>query len=770
MNRRDVWARVVGLLVLGAGLVLALGSHTPPAPRGEDTPPEDFSAARARQHLEFIAAAPRPVGSARHAEVRDYLVRVLGELGLQAQVQRASAYKLARPGLHVAASVENVVAVLPGSGEAPGALLLVAHYDSVSTSPGASDNGTAVAALLETARALRSRPPLQRDILFLFSDAEENGLLGARAFQQHHPLARDVVAVLNFEARGNGGPSMMFEPSAGNAGLIALLAEVGSPAVATSLSHEVYQRLPNDTDFTELKAARLGLNFGFIEGYTAYHTWLDDLAHVDMRSLQHQGETMLALARRLGAGPLPRSDADAVYFNAGPLLVHYPAGWAVPLWGLALVGLVALVGLGLRRGRLRPARLALALVADLGCVLATALAVWLAWSALQGALEPYRAMPDGEPYERSLYVPAFAAIALGVVALGRHATGRWLELAEHHAATLLLWLCLAGAMAFALPGASYLFLWPALFGLIPLALLLLPSRGPGPLARTLLSCACALPALLLVAPLVDMLFTALTVQLAAPLTVLTALLLLLLLPQLEATVGAGPRLAAVMGGLVAVLFLVGALRSPFDPEHPRPTSLTYLLDAARREALWVSSGPRPDEWTAGALGPSPQQERLVRYLPSWWMPVLHAPAPVLPLPPPEPRITRDETVDGVRTVTVQVRSPRGAPMLELQVEPARPLMGARFAGTELPAGSELGPLSDGEAAVFRYWVPPPEGVELTLRFLAGTRLELRVVDHDYTLPEAGLTPRRADAMPAPDGAVILEGTRITQSLSLYQSP
>lgn len=753
-------------MVLGAGLLLALGSTTPPAPRGEDTPPEAFSAARARQHLEFIAAAPRPVGSARHAEVRDYLVRALRELGLRVQLQRAPAYRLARPGMHLAATVENVVAVLPGNGEAPGAVLLAAHYDSVPTGPGASDNGTAVAALLETARALRSLPPLQRDIVFLFSDAEENQLLGARAFQQHPPLAQDTVAVLNFEARGNGGPSIMFESSAGNAGLISLLAEVGRPAVATSLSQEVYQRLPNDTDFTELKADRLGLNFGFIEGLTAYHTRLDDLAHVDPRSLQHQGDTMLALARRLGAGPLPRSDRDAIYFNVGPRLVLYPAALAVPLWGVALAGLLALVGMGLRRRRLRPARLALAFAVALGGVLATALAVWLAWSAMLALIEPYRAMPDGEPYERSLYVPAFAAIALGVLALVRHFTRRWLELAEQHAATLLLWLALAGAMALALPGASYLFLWPALFELLPLALLLFPERGLRPLASTLVSCACALPALLLIAPLVDMLFTALTIQLAAPLTVLTALLLLLLLPQLEATVGTGPRLAAVTGGLAAVLFLVGALRSPFDPEHPRPTSLTYLLDASRREAFWLSSGPQPDAWTAGVLGPSPERGRLVHALPAWDSPLLQAPAPVLPLPPPEARITRDETVNGVRSVTVRIRSPRGAPYLELQVEPARPLLGARFAGTELPPGPELGPLAESESALFRYWVPPAEGVELTLRFPAGTALELRVVDQDDALPETGLAPRRVEAMPAPEGSVLREGTRVSQTLSL----
>ncbi|MFL5353711.1 hypothetical protein [Archangium sp.] len=89
-----------------------------------------------------------------------------------------------------------------------------------------------------------------------------------------------------------------------------------------------------------------------------------------------------------------------------------------------------------------------------------------------------------------------------------------------------------------------------------------------------------------------------------------------------------------------------------------------------------------------------------------------------------------------------------------------------FSAAELPTGPELGPLSEGEASVFRYWAPPAEGVELTLRFPAGTPLELRVVDQDYALPEGGLAPRRLEAMPAPEGAVILEGTRVSQSLSL----
>lgn len=49
----------------------------------------------------------------------------------------------------------------------------------------------------------------KNDIVILISDAEELGLLGAGAFVEHHPWAKDIGLVLNFEARGSGGPSYM---------------------------------------------------------------------------------------------------------------------------------------------------------------------------------------------------------------------------------------------------------------------------------------------------------------------------------------------------------------------------------------------------------------------------------------------------------------------------------------------------------------------------------------------------------------------------------
>jgi Zn-dependent M28 family amino/carboxypeptidase len=132
-----------------------------------------------------------------------------------------------------------VVARLAGTGSGK-ALLLMAHYDSRGTAPGASDDGYGVASLLETARALTTSPPLTSDIIFLFTDGEEDGLLGAQAFVSSHRWAAHVGVVLNFEARGNAGPVLMFQTSDDNGALVRQLARAAPHPVASSLSQAVY--------------------------------------------------------------------------------------------------------------------------------------------------------------------------------------------------------------------------------------------------------------------------------------------------------------------------------------------------------------------------------------------------------------------------------------------------------------------------------------------------------------------------------------------------
>ena len=103
---------------------------------------------------------------------------------------------------------------LPGQGKA---IILLAHYDSVPAGPGAADDGSGVAAVLETARALRARAAKGakslHPVIAVLTDGEEYGLLGADAFLSDPPLRSLVGAVINVEARGNQGQSRLFQTS-----------------------------------------------------------------------------------------------------------------------------------------------------------------------------------------------------------------------------------------------------------------------------------------------------------------------------------------------------------------------------------------------------------------------------------------------------------------------------------------------------------------------------------------------------------------------------
>ncbi len=211
--RPDYLMALVSFLILGFFIFLSTLETTPPAAVPSSAPLTEFSSGRAMQHIGVIAQKTHAPGTAEHSVVRDYIVKELTGMGLKPEIQK-TAQSIDLRSHAFGAVVENIVVKLPGTRTGGKSVLMSAHYDTVPHSAGASDNAAGVAALLETLRTLRTGPALANDINFLFTDGEEIGLLGAMAFVEKHPAAKDVKVALNFDALGKSGATIMFDSTA----------------------------------------------------------------------------------------------------------------------------------------------------------------------------------------------------------------------------------------------------------------------------------------------------------------------------------------------------------------------------------------------------------------------------------------------------------------------------------------------------------------------------------------------------------------------------
>src|SRR5215216_3630666 len=330
-----------GIMLVIVTALLVVYQLNPPQPVAVSAPLTEFSGERALKHLTVIAQRPRPVGTSEHAAAANYIQNELAVLGLSPELQQTP-------------TVTNILARLKGTSNEK-AVLLVAHYDTVPVSPGAGDGGSAVVAILETLRALKSSQPLRNDVIALFSDGEELGMVGAKTFVYQHPWAKDVGVVLNFDARGSSGPVIMFETSDKNGWLIKEFAKAAPHPAANSLAPAIYALMPNDTDLTVFKEAGFaGLNFAYIIGLNHYHTPLDNLTNIDHRSVQHQGSTALALTRQFGNLNLNTgAHENEVYFDVlNSAIISYSEQWVVPLAVVVCLSFVALVAFGFKNKHL----------------------------------------------------------------------------------------------------------------------------------------------------------------------------------------------------------------------------------------------------------------------------------------------------------------------------------------------------------------------------------------------------------------------------------
>jgi hypothetical protein len=736
------WIGVVVALVLGALAAVSLLALEPPDPLSASAPANEFSAERAFSHVEQIAERPHPVGSAANAEVRDYLVGQLEDLGLRPTVQQATSARTME-GTASMARVHNIHAQIPGSSPT-GHVLLVAHYDSVPRGPGAADDGAGVAAILEIARAITSSSPPRNDIDIVFTDAEEPWLLGAQAFVRDDRLDPRRSVVLNLEARGTSGPALMFQSSPDNASVIPALASVQRP-ITSSGWEACYQLLPGDTDFTVFrKAGFAGMNFAFFEGSARYHTPEDSPANLDHASLQHMGSTVLATAHHFAGQDLgaPRG-GSLTYFTVLGELVHYPQGLAVPLAVLAAVVFVATLLYARRRGA-RGVRWAA--VSFLGLlVVTTALGIGV-WQVLRLLHPGYGSFHTGDTYRPEWY-------AAGLLALTAALTVAWYLMMRRRRApeelALSTWawfVVLAIPTAVLVPWAAYLFSWIPLVGCLFLAAAL-RWGGEEPTWRYLALSAAAVPAVALLVPLVDLLLSIGLAFASGPMF-MAVLVLVTALPVMDLLALRRAWLVPVATAVVGLALITAGLRiDTFDDEHPRQTRLVYALDADREQAWWLSADPHPAPWTDRYVDTervrdddrfpdSPSLSLASSYY--------SGPASVARIEPPDVTVRRSERNGETRELRLRI-TPAEASRLALYADTrSHTVTAATVDGINVEEAPGQREDTDPSRWGFVFHGGPPEGIDVTLEVRGEGLLPVRVIGYRDGLP------RVPELRPLPD--------------------
>ncbi len=754
----------LALLILLA-LVVLRGSG-PPAALGEQAPRAEFSAGRAMHDVRAIAVRPHPLGSAENARVRSYLVARLQALGADPEIQTATAARRLRQGPVVFATVHNIVARFAGANSS-GTVMLAAHYDSVTSGPGAGDDASGVAAILETVRALKSGPPLANDLLVVFTDGEEIGLLGAQGFVDNFASLADIRVVLNFEMRGDEGASTMFQTSAPNEWLLREFARAAPYPRASSLTDAVYHRMPNDTDLTVFMGAGfVGMNFAAVGGLPRYHTALDNPDLLDSGTLQHQGLYALAMARQFGSvrfGPTSRD--SAVYFSLGNRVICYTDHLAIPLALLVALLLALLMYRQLRSGKIRAAHAAIGFLAFAAAILLALGEAWAFWQ-LVARIAGDRLLPSGTTYGAPYFAAAMVALVFATLlaifsALARHTSERSLGMGA-----LVAWALVMLITARLLPGGSYLLTWPLLFAVAAAGAAAASVYGETSLGKSLCAAIALAPAIVLFVPLIatGKEATVMFLMLAA---FGVALLFALALPYLSVLSGGRMRTLAVGLAVIALALLskgVGA--SAFDSRHPRPDSIFYLFDADVQQAEWVSVDPRPDRFTAQFFQHHVRGGTLARIADPLSVAAkaggstiamqafsrlnhgrtIEGDAPAVPIAPPALNVIGDSTTaDGVRAITMHIASARHAAVMWMAVPAATSVLDSSVAGKSAGPGASGGWFG-------WYWGMPDQGFDLTLKVKGGGKFAMTLIDQTPGLPPAaskGFAPRSGDEMPMP---------------------
>ncbi|MDP2525886.1 M28 family peptidase [Maribacter dokdonensis] len=714
---------------------------------GETVAETQFSTDRALVHVKEMSKEPHGVGFPAHTTVRNYITEQLRSLGLETTLQEG--YTAGDWGN--LSKAENILARIKGT-ESGKALLLLSHYDSnPHSSLGASDAASGVATIIEGIRAfLKTNTPPKNDIIILISDAEELGLNGADLFVDKHEWLKDVGLVLNFEARGSGGPSyMLMETNRGNSRLISeFIAAKPDYPVANSLAYSIYKMLPNDTDLTVFREDGdvQGFNFAFIDDHFDYHTQIDNYERLDRNTLAHQGSYLMPLLKHFSNTDLTnlKSLDDNVYFNVPFFkMVSYPFSWIMPMLILAILIFILLLILGFKKKVLNAKDVFKGFLPVLLTLVVNGIVGYYSWQFLKWVYPGYTDILHGFTYNGHAYIFAFALFSLSTCFYAYYRF-RVIKTANLLVAPFVIWIIICGLVAVYLKGAAF-FIVP-LYSFLVAFYVHINQKNPDPFLLLFLG----IPALFIFAPFVQMFPVGLGLKMMVASTLFTTLIFFLLLPLISKYRKKGAL--AFLSFLLFAGFMVSAhMDSGFTKDRPKPTSLLYVLNADDNTAMWATYEHKLSDWTAqyiiDKLAVPPQINETISSKYGTDFTYTYE-APLKNIPKPTIEVQLDTVINNVRSIRLCITPNRPINRLEVFTNPID-ILKADVNGIQL---SEHFLQNRNSGRLITNYISDKNFTDINLEFPADSPLELTFYEASndllnnelFSIPE-----RREDQIPMP---------------------
>ena len=473
MNQKKKITYIATILVILVSCVIGFNSLNPSKPNYDDS--SKTMVQNQREHINNIAQEPHSVFDLEAKEkVKNYLMDELRELGIEPKTYKYEDIYEGRSESLI--DLENIYGEIKG--ESDSYILLATHYDSSHAkkeryaerdgSLGAADAGYALSTILDTLRAIKeNNVPLKNGIKVLFTDGEEYGLLGAKEAVKESEVFENVNFVINIEARGTEGPAVMFETSPNNKAVMDLY-KASKSSFSYSLTPEVYRLLPNATDFTVFLQNNLtGINISVLDGLENYHTPDDKPENLSDKSLQHYGDQVLPIVTEFVSNEKYsdpenlKGEDDSIFFVIGNLFIEYSKTTNFILLAVILA-LIAYLYKALKvKSAVKVLKYVLINVGFTVASMAVGYGVSRVAAMVNGREFKLTYLPLIK-FEGVMFITVMLLALVGFIFTIKKASKNFAEKNEFIIGSLVLLLILSVVLTFALPGASYVTVIPAL--------------------------------------------------------------------------------------------------------------------------------------------------------------------------------------------------------------------------------------------------------------------------------------------------------------------